>query len=481
MKKETDGLRNKARHAENGKEGKIMDMKKFTEKSSEALVNAQRVSTEYGNADISQLHLLFSLLSDKEGLIATLLSRAGVNVSALLERTRTEISRLPKVSGGEKYVSGALNDLLESAQSSAEQMGDSYVSVEHLFMAFFDKGESLVKRLLKEAGIDKNTFMQELAKVRGNSRVDSENPEDTYDVLNKYGSDLVERARQHKLDPVIGRDEEIRSVIRILSRKTKNNPVLIGEPGVGKSAIAEGLAQLIAAGNVPEQLFNKKVFSVDLAGMLAGAKYRGEFEERLKDLMQAVTDDGDILLFIDEIHTLVGAGASSENTMDAANILKPLLARGEMQIVGATTIEEYRKYIEKDGALERRFTPIMVEEPSKDAAIGILKGLRPRYEKHHGLRISDEAIEAAVTLSMRYVTDRYLPDKAIDLIDEAASRARIVKGGRKGTGTQAVYGARGFRAGDDGAEREAGAGRTGGKRTARERDENRRGRQVCAG
>ena len=424
MKKETDGLRNKARHAENGKEGKIMDMKKFTEKSSEALVNAQRVSTEYGNADINQLHLLFSLLSDKEGLIATLLSRAGVNVSALLERTRTEISWLPKVSGGEKYVSRALNDLLESAQSSAEQMGDSYVSVEHLFMAFFDKGESLVKRLLKEAGIDKNTFMQELAKVRGNSRVDSENPEDTYDVLNKYGSDLVERARQHKLDPVIGRDEEIRSVIRILSRKTKNNPVLIGEAGVGKTAIAEGLAIRIMKGDVPDSLKDRKVFSLDLGALIAGAKFRGEFEERLKAVLAEVKkSDGRIILFIDELHTIVGAG-KTDGAMDAGNLLKPMLARGELHCIGATTLDEYRKYIEKDPALERRFQPVLVGEPTVEDTISILRGLKERYEVFHGVKIQDNALIAAATLSDRYITDRFLPDKAIDLVDEACATIR---------------------------------------------------------
>ncbi len=424
MKKETDGLRNKARHAEYGKEGKIMDMKKFTEKSSEALVNAQRVSTEYGNAAINQLHLLFSLLSDKEGLIATLLSRAGVNVSALLESTRTEISRLPKVSGGEKYVSRALNDLLESAQSSAEQMGDSYVSVEHLFMAFFDKGESLVKRLLKEAGIDKDTFMQELAKVRGNFRVDSENPEDTYDVLNKYGSDLVERARQHKLDPVIGRDEEIRSVIRILSRKTKNNPVLIGEAGVGKTAIAEGLAIRIMKGDVPDSLKDRKVFSLDLGALIAGAKFRGEFEERLKAVLAEVKkSDGRIILFIDELHTIVGAG-KTDGAMDAGNLLKPMLARGELHCIGATTLDEYRKYIEKDPALERRFQPVLVGEPTVEDTISILRGLKERYEVFHGVKIQDNALIAAATLSDRYITDRFLPDKAIDLVDEACATIR---------------------------------------------------------
>ena len=401
-----------------------MDMKKFTEKSSEALVNAQQVSTEYGNADVGQLHLLFSLLSDKEGLISTLLSRMGVNVSALLERTRAEISRLPKVSGGEKYVSRALNDLLENAETSAEQMGDSYVSVEHLFMSFFDKGESLVKRLLKEAGASKDTFMQELAKVRGNSRVDSENPEDTYDVLNKYGSDLVERARQHKLDPVIGRDEEIRSVIRILSRKTKNNPVLIGEAGVGKTAIAEGLAIRIMKGDVPDSLKDRKVFSLDLGALIAGAKFRGEFEERLKAVLAEVKkSDGKIILFIDELHTIVGAG-KTDGAMDAGNLLKPMLARGELHCIGATTLDEYRKYIEKDPALERRFQPVLVGEPTVEDTISILRGLKERYEVFHGVKIQDSALIAAATLSDRYITDRFLPDKAIDLVDEACATIR---------------------------------------------------------
>ena len=401
-----------------------MDMKKFTEKSSEALVNAQRVSTEYGNADVGQLHLLFSLLSDKEGLISTLLSRMGVNVSALLERTRAEISRFPKVSGGEKYVSRALNDLLENAETSAEQMGDSYVSVEHLFMSFFDKGESLVKRLLKEAGASKDTFMQELAKVRGNSRVDSENPEDTYDVLNKYGSDLVERARQHKLDPVIGRDEEIRSVIRILSRKTKNNPVLIGEAGVGKTAIAEGLAIRIMKGDVPDSLKDRKVFSLDLGALIAGAKFRGEFEERLKAVLAEVKkSDGKIILFIDELHTIVGAG-KTDGAMDAGNLLKPMLARGELHCIGATTLDEYRKYIEKDPALERRFQPVLVGEPTVEDTISILRGLKERYEVFHGVKIQDSALIAAATLSDRYITDRFLPDKAIDLVDEACATIR---------------------------------------------------------
>ncbi|MGN1052740.1 MAG: ATP-dependent Clp protease ATP-binding subunit, partial [Candidatus Scatosoma sp.] len=401
-----------------------MDMKKFTEKSSQALINAQRAATEYGNAEISQIHLLFALCADKEGLIATLLSRLNVNVPEFTEKARAEIARLPKVSGGEKYVSRALNDLLESAQDTAGQMGDSYVSVEHLFLAFFDKGDSAVKKLFREAGIGKDAFLRELATVRGNSRVDSENPEDTYDVLNKYGSDLVKRARQHKLDPVIGRDEEIRSVVRILSRKTKNNPVLIGEAGVGKTAIAEGLAIRIMKGDVPDSLKDRKVFSLDLGALIAGAKFRGEFEERLKAVLAEVKkSDGKIILFIDELHTIVGAG-KTDGAMDAGNLLKPMLARGELHCIGATTLDEYRKYIEKDPALERRFQPVLVGEPTVEDTISILRGLKERYEVFHGVKIQDNALIAAATLSDRYITDRFLPDKAIDLVDEACATIR---------------------------------------------------------
>ena len=401
-----------------------MDMKKFTEKSSQALINAQRLANEYGNAEISQMHLLFALCADKEGLIATLLSRLNVNVPEFTEKARGEISRLPKVTGGEKYVSRALNDLLESAQDTAEHMGDSYVSVEHLFLAFFDKGDGAVKKLFREAGIEKDAFLRELASVRGNSRVDSENPEDTYDVLNKYGSDLVERARQHKLDPVIGRDEEIRSVVRILSRKTKNNPVLIGEAGVGKTAIAEGLAIRIMKGDVPDSLKDRKVFSLDLGALIAGAKFRGEFEERLKAVLAEVKkSDGKIILFIDELHTIVGAG-KTDGAMDAGNLLKPMLARGELHCIGATTLDEYRKYIEKDPALERRFQPVFVGEPTVEDTISILRGLKERYEVFHGVKIQDNALIAAATLSDRYITDRFLPDKAIDLVDEACATIR---------------------------------------------------------
>ncbi|MGN1061598.1 MAG: ATP-dependent chaperone ClpB [Candidatus Scatosoma sp.] len=401
-----------------------MDMNKFTEKSSQALINAQRTASEYGNAEIAQIHLLFALCADKEGLIAALLSRLNVNVPEFTEKVRGEIARLPKVSGGEKYVSRALNDLLESAQNTAGQMGDSYVSVEHLFLSFFDKGDSAVKKLFREAGIEKDAFLRELASVRGNSRVNSENPEDTYDVLNKYGSDLVERARQHKLDPVIGRDEEIRSVVRILSRKTKNNPVLIGEAGVGKTAIAEGLAIRIMKGDVPDSLKERKVFSLDLGALIAGAKFRGEFEERLKAVLAEVKkSDGKIILFIDELHTIVGAG-KTDGAMDAGNLLKPMLARGELHCIGATTLDEYRKYIEKDPALERRFQPVLVGEPTVEDTVSILRGLKERYEVFHGVKIQDNALIAAATLSDRYITDRFLPDKAIDLVDEACATIR---------------------------------------------------------
>lgn len=401
-----------------------MDMRKFTEKSSEALMCAQRLSAEYGNADVGQLHLLSALCGDKEGLVAMLLSRSGADVTAMKERINGEIKRLPKVSGGEKYVSRALAEALEKAQELATQMGDSFVSVEHLFLALFDKGEGVVEKIFKEFSVTKEAFLQALAKVRGSSRVDSENPEDTYDVLNKYGSDLVQRAREHKIDPVIGRDEEIRSVVRILSRKTKNNPVLIGEAGVGKTAIAEGLAIRIMKGDVPDSLKDRKVFSLDLGALIAGAKYRGEFEERLKAVLAEVKkSDGKIILFIDELHTIVGAG-KTDGAMDAGNLLKPMLARGELHCIGATTLDEYRKYIEKDPALERRFQPVLVGEPTVEDTVSILRGLKERYEVFHGVKIQDNALIAAATLSDRYITDRFLPDKAIDLVDEACATIR---------------------------------------------------------
>lgn len=401
-----------------------MDMRKFTEKSSEALMCAQRLSAEYGNADVGQLHLLSALCGDKEGLVAMLLSRSGADVTAMKERINGEIKRLPKVSGGEKYVSRALAEALEKAQELATQMGDSFVSVEHLFLALFDKGEGVVEKIFKEFSVTKEAFLQALAKVRGSSRVDSENPEDTYDVLNKYGSDLVQRAREHKIDPVIGRDEEIRSVVRILSRKTKNNPVLIGEAGVGKTAIAEGLAIRIMKGDVPDSLKDRKVFSLDLGALIAGAKYRGEFEERLKAVLAEVKkSDGKIILFIDELHTIVGAG-KTDGAMDAGNLLKPMLARGELHCIGATTLDEYRKYIEKDPALERRFQSVLVGEPTVEDTVSILRGLKERYEVFHGVKIQDNALIAAATLSDRYITDRFLPDKAIDLVDEACATIR---------------------------------------------------------
>ena len=402
-----------------------MNISKFTQKSVEAVQNCEKLAYEYGNQQIDQEHLLVSLLKLDDSLILKLITKMGISGEQFTDEAEAALKKLPKVSGGgQVYLTQDLNKVLIDAEDEAKAMGDEYVSVEHLFMAFFDKGESLVKRLLKEAGIDKNTFMQELAKVRGNSRVDSENPEDTYDVLNKYGSDLVERARQHKLDPVIGRDEEIRSVIRILSRKTKNNPVLIGEAGVGKTAIAEGLAIRIMKGDVPDSLKDRKVFSLDLGALIAGAKFRGEFEERLKAVLAEVKkSDGRIILFIDELHTIVGAG-KTDGAMDAGNLLKPMLARGELHCIGATTLDEYRKYIEKDPALERRFQPVLVGEPTVEDTISILRGLKERYEVFHGVKIQDNALIAAATLSDRYITDRFLPDKAIDLVDEACATIR---------------------------------------------------------
>lgn len=401
-----------------------MDMRKFTEKSSEALVKAQQLATEYGNAEIGEWHLLFTICDDREGLIYSLLGGMNIDAGTIAERAKREIENMPKVSGGEKYLSRTLNELILCAQETAEKMGDSFVSVEHLFLAFFEKGENSIKKLFKDLGLEKDAFLRELAKVRGSARADSENPENTYDVLNKYGSDLVERARRHQLDPVIGRDEEIRSVIRILSRKTKNNPVLIGEAGVGKTAIAEGLAIRIMKGDVPESLKERKVFSLDLGALIAGAKFRGEFEERLKAVLAEVKkSDGKIILFIDELHTIVGAG-KTDGAMDAGNLLKPMLARGELHCIGATTLDEYRKYIEKDPALERRFQPVLVGEPTVEDTISILRGLKERYEVFHGVKIQDNALIAAATLSDRYITDRFLPDKAIDLVDEACATIR---------------------------------------------------------
>ncbi len=403
------------------KERTLMDMRKFTEKSVTALQDAQRTAKEYGNQEIGQTHLLYALITADEGLIPQLLQKMQIDLKGLREAVQAEIARAPKVSGGEQYIAPALSDALDAAEKQAAKMGDSYVSVEHLFFGLTEKPDAAVKKLLTKFRIRQEEFMKALAGVRGNQRVDNENPEDTYDVLNKYGTDLVEKARQHKIDPVIGRDEEIRNVIRILSRKTKNNPVLIGEAGVGKTAIAEGLAIRIMKGDVPDSLKNRKVFSLDIGALIAGAKFRGEFEERLKAVLAEVKkSEGGIILFIDELHTIVGAG-KTDGAMDAGNLLKPMLARGELHCIGATTLDEYRKYIEKDPALERRFQPVTVNEPTVEDTISILRGLKERYEVYHGVKIQDNALIAAATLSNRYITDRFLPDKAIDLVDEACA------------------------------------------------------------
>ena len=398
-----------------------MDMRKFTEKSVAAVGAAQAVANEYGNQEISQLHLLHGLLVDNDGLIFQLLTKMGKDGSRFKAAVEKEIAALPKVSGCEKYLSRTLAEVIEIAEKQAQKMGDGYLSVEHLFFGLTEKPDGAVKKLFKEFAIEQNGFMQALAAVRGSQRVTSENPEDTYDVLNKYGTELVAKARAQKIDPVIGRDEEIRSVARILSRKTKNNPVLIGEAGVGKTAIAEGLAIRIMKGDVPDSLKDRKVFSLDIGALIAGAKFRGEFEERLKAVLAEVKkSDGKIILFIDELHTIVGAG-KTDGAMDAGNLLKPMLARGELHCIGATTLDEYRKYIEKDPALERRFQPVLVGEPTVEDTISILRGLKERYEVYHGVKIQDNAVIAAATLSNRYITDRFLPDKAIDLIDEACA------------------------------------------------------------
>ena len=398
-----------------------MDMRKFTEKSTLALQSAQSTAREYGNQEIGQVHLLYALLTAENGLIGQLLEKAGKDVAAMEKATLREIEKLPKVSGGEQYVSQSLARAIEAGEKQAGKMGDSFLSVEHLFFGLTEAPDGVVKALFKTFGIEQSAFMQSLASVRGNRTVTSENPEETYDVLNKYGVDLVEKARSHKIDPVIGRDEEIRNVVRILSRKTKNNPVLIGEAGVGKTAIAEGLAIRIMKGDVPDSLKERKVFSLDIGALIAGAKFRGEFEERLKAVLAEVKkSEGGIILFIDELHTIVGAG-KTDGAMDAGNLLKPMLARGELHCIGATTLDEYRKYIEKDPALERRFQPVLVSEPTVEDTVSILRGLKERYEVYHGVKIQDNALIAAATLSNRYITDRFLPDKAIDLVDEACA------------------------------------------------------------
>lgn len=398
-----------------------MNIQRYTQKSQEALRGAQSLAEEYANAQVGTEHLLASLLSDESGLICELLKKMSALPSVIRENTMDMIKSLPRVTGGELYISNELSELLSTAEGEADKMRDSYVSTEHLMLAVFEKGGTKIKRMLDDFGVRRGEFLKVLKDVRGNRSADSDNPEATYDVLKKYGSDLCERARAQKLDPVIGRDEEIASVVRILSRKTKNNPCLIGEPGVGKTAIAEGLAQRIVKGDVPANLKDTTLFSLDMGALVAGAKFRGEFEERLKAVLGEVkSSNGKIILFIDELHTIVGAGAT-EGSMDAGNLLKPLLARGELHCIGATTLNEYRKYIEKDAALERRFQPVLVPEPNVEDTISILRGLKERYEVYHGVKIHDNALIAAATLSNRYISDRFLPDKAIDLVDEACA------------------------------------------------------------
>ena len=401
--------------------GVFMNISKFTQKSIEAVNSLEKLAYEYGNQEIEQEHLLYALLKQEDSLILKMIEKMEIDKTYFTDAVESALERRTKVSGGQVYIGQYLNKVLVQAEDEAKAMGDEYVSVEHLFLSMIKNPNPEIKKLFQEFGITRERFLQALSTVRGNQRVTTDNPEATYDTLNKYGQDLVEKARNQKLDPVIGRDAEIRNVIRILSRKTKNNPVLIGEPGVGKTAAVEGLAQRIVRGDVPEGLKDKKIFSLDMGALVAGAKYRGEFEERLKAVLEEVKkSDGQIILFIDELHLIVGAG-KTDGAMDAGNMLKPMLARGELHCIGATTLDEYRQYIEKDAALERRFQPVMVDEPSVEDTISILRGLKDRYEVYHGVKITDSALVAAATLSHRYISDRFLPDKAIDLVDEACA------------------------------------------------------------